>query len=492
MLSEKSDNDNNILRINNNKLIITIKIKLIYQILLMISIFVIGYIYYVSINEWTVFPYNSVAVPLHPLSNNNNNNNIGTAVPCNPASNHNDDDQGGWKGRSPSHVPVPCIAPNCKVLCYNDFTKLTESEMIQLDFELFNSDPPPLTCYRDEDNTKSKPIWFYPITFSIFPENLVDYRCQPIKHLPFATYDPGSGYSYDWGDEEYYFRLYRDSYYAITKKKGGWDCNRHYEIMHSGTMPYFLELENSPSRSVSFLPKKLLIEARDLPGVSNTKEIDFNKFDKNKYYQLLQRLQYHAEKRLTTVAMANYILRTIKPLLNADGLFINTTIKTVLYIGNLETDYIKDMMLNGFYHIFGGNLTSWKGEMFQTDWPTYKPYKPGIAQDVLKPTSFWGIGFSYNFRNYEFKEYFYRDRYIHGDVENVRNRIKNHEFDLIIYGSINRISVFLDDLPGFNYKKSQIIMIDGDDLNEWKLKRYTFAEKGIYFYRELLDDCNKL
>eukprot|EP00754_Rhynchopus_humris_P015468 Rhum_TRINITY_DN14441_c4_g2::Rhum_TRINITY_DN14441_c4_g2_i1::g.89281::m.89281 len=48
-----------------------------------------------------------------------------------------------------------------------------------------------------------------------------------------------AGKSVDAAPNDDYFNEYRHSYYCVTRKKKGWDCLRHYEILATGCVPYF-------------------------------------------------------------------------------------------------------------------------------------------------------------------------------------------------------------------------------------------------------------
>jgi len=52
--------------------------------------------------------------------------------------------------------------------------------------------------------------------------------------------------SYAFADEEEYRDDLARSYYAITMKKGGWDCMRHYEIAANGAVMAFHDLQVKP------------------------------------------------------------------------------------------------------------------------------------------------------------------------------------------------------------------------------------------------------
>jgi hypothetical protein len=61
---------------------------------------------------------------------------------------------------------------------------------------------------------------------------------------------------------------------------------RHYEIMASGTLPWFRDIESSPRTMMSILPKNLIVSGRDMSGVKQeNKSIDFNLFDRMAYYE---------------------------------------------------------------------------------------------------------------------------------------------------------------------------------------------------------------
>jgi hypothetical protein len=51
---------------------------------------------------------------------------------------------------------------------------------------------------------------------------------------------------YAFSDEESYYDDIASAEYAITMKKGGWECMRHYEIAANGTVPCFYQLDQKP------------------------------------------------------------------------------------------------------------------------------------------------------------------------------------------------------------------------------------------------------
>ena len=83
----------------------------------------------------------------------------------------------------------------------------------------------------------------------------------------FARLVPGDVRTYNYSEEVSYLEMYASSLYCITKKKGGWDCLRHYEILLAGCVPYFLDIRNIPGRSMVHFPHHLIQLLMRLPGL---------------------------------------------------------------------------------------------------------------------------------------------------------------------------------------------------------------------------------
>lgn len=121
-----------------------------------------------------------------------------------------------------------------------------------------------------------KPVWF------AFPKNKI-VKEVPEKVRDFARIYPGSNEphwpknsraSHVFTDEESYYQEYRESRFAFTCKKGGWDCMRHLEIMCNGCVPIFTDIEDCPERTCRSLEKILLglvkrMDGLDLPHFSS-------------------------------------------------------------------------------------------------------------------------------------------------------------------------------------------------------------------------------
>jgi hypothetical protein len=92
-----------------------------------------------------------------------------------------------------------------------------------------------------------------PISFSI-PEDLIVTEIPVKSQVMFdhivdkqtARLFPGSSTAPPYASELEYFRALRRSRFAVTRKRAGWDCLRHYEIAASGCVPCFRFLDRKP------------------------------------------------------------------------------------------------------------------------------------------------------------------------------------------------------------------------------------------------------
>ncbi len=165
--------------------------------------------------------------------------------------------------------------------------------------------------FKRELNTIPHPN-IKPIGFS-FPKEKITTIYN--KTQDSATVVPGYLNTYIFENEIDYYFDYQKSYYGITHKKGGWDCMRHYEIIFNNCIPFFTDIEECPKNTLIFLPKDLLIEAKNIPGVNliNDKipsvKIDKTKFDELKYKQLLNEILNYCKNTTTTEQIAQYILK---------------------------------------------------------------------------------------------------------------------------------------------------------------------------------------
>lgn len=277
----------------------------------------------------------------------------------------------------------------------------------------------------------------FSIQFSIPEEKIVS--AIPVKDKDFAFIVPGNLSTYVYEDESDYYRDYQRSYYALTMKKGGWDCLRHYEILAAGCIPYFLHLEECPPNIMALLPKDLILEAMHLDGVSYP-TIDHSKFNLAKYYDILNRLIEHTRKTLTTRKMAEYLLKTA----GYEG------IGKILYLTQeTDPDYLRCVMLIGLKQVLGEMLV----DVPKID-HIYKSY-PRNTKEL------YGKGFSYT-------------RIVDDIPVNrtqIEERIRQKEFDLIIYGSVHRGTPYEHLVKTF-YPPSKIFYLCGEDAHRCQFRHF--------------------
>jgi FkbM family methyltransferase len=332
------------------------------------------------------------------------------------------------------------------------------AEFLQATTELINGpDMSPVHCIMANEN-----LTFYPIQFGVFDQNLR----APIKmpHSSFAESIPGNGYGF--GDELSYYTDYFNSFYAITMKKAGWDCLRHYEILSAGSVPFFLNMKYLPPNTMRFWPRKIVSALMSLPGVDvsfNSSKtsccdsilsatVDFNVFPVERYQRLREILHLYSSKYLTTSALARYMM-TVSANENAKRiLFITdgTDCSHPNQTGYHRTvDYLDVCILHGFKLMFGQNLH-------------VAPHEPSFMYSdfPLQDTKhLYGNGFSYSRRlSPSLKS---QDR----TTEWYAERIGSNYYDFIIYGvSSNEEKPFYK-VVAENYAATpaRILNLNGDD-----------------------------
>ena len=98
-----------------------------------------------------------------------------------------------------------------------------------------------------------------PINFSIPKNKIIKEINRKPKNL-LSPLIPGRLETYIYKDEKSYNQMYQNSVFALTYRKGGWDCFRHYEILMNGCIPFHLEINKCPNKTLEKLPKDLLKE----------------------------------------------------------------------------------------------------------------------------------------------------------------------------------------------------------------------------------------
>jgi hypothetical protein len=145
----------------------------------------------------------------------------------------------------------------------------------------------------------------FPLSYGFPQELMPSHNISKTKQQAFIDPRDRATYIYDTQDE--YYADYRSSLWAITMKKVGWDCLRHYEILGNNCMPYFLDLVKCPLRICTSLPKQQLlhlayvIENYPKDTVQDWQDCDI-------FCQLVDEISSHFVANCTTTAVAKYVI----------------------------------------------------------------------------------------------------------------------------------------------------------------------------------------
>jgi hypothetical protein len=335
-------------------------------------------------------------------------------------------------------------------------------------------------------------------------------ECIPAKFIPFAPQKATGSYSFSSTEEHEYKRSYRMSYYAHTQKKSGYDCLRHYEILASGTVPWFGGLEDASQYTLAHFPKQLLIDLREMvrPFATAERSISSNgddaataffendensensaaAFDQDEYFCKAQELLTYTKQRLATIAVARYVLQTMKFLPtpnNVNTLDDNYLIEerrilnnaNILYLGaHGDTDYVRDLVLHGLKELVEGSNGDSGGKVVDFVKPAHLYMNDSTSIKNWGNEELYGLGFTYS--------RWLRDEGAVTDGSDVLKRLKNKGFDVIIYGSVHRGMPWLKEVMSI-YEKERIAFIDGEDEHGWCEKSMELMDKGYYFMREI-------
>jgi hypothetical protein len=285
----------------------------------------------------------------------------------------------------------------------------------------------------------------YPISFSI-PRELV-VNSVPEKTKVLATCIPGKASTYVFTEESDYYGDYRKSMFALTTKKAGWDCYRHYEILASGCIPVFPDLKNCPSLTMTTFPRDLVSQANEC--IAKNPE---------QYNEWAQRLLEYTKANLTTDCIARNILGMCgKPAEGAKVLFLSESV-------GCRNNYLRCLTLHGFKTLLGSNCHDY-------------PRVDHLYTDFEDTASLWGRGFGCSRLLGAESRDASRDSTIEEDI-------RSRYYDLIVYGNIH-LSMPLRELVDRHYPPSSVALLCGDDIHD-QCPLFQYAPQGYRcFMREI-------
>jgi hypothetical protein len=103
-----------------------------------------------------------------------------------------------------------------------------------------------------------------PVSFKFPSWNLINLTTSWEKDQLLADVIPYFERSYKYVNEVDYYRQYHRSIFGFTRKKGGWDCMRHYEIVSNFCLPFFPDINEKPPFTMHDWPLSLQIRANKL------------------------------------------------------------------------------------------------------------------------------------------------------------------------------------------------------------------------------------
>lgn len=158
------------------------------------------------------------------------------------------------------------------------------------------------TVYFKRELASSAPN-VYPIHFAI-PTCKMNF--DHVKTRDFAICDPRDRSSYIYENEKDYYEGYGEARLAVTTRKAGWDCMRHYEILANGCLPLFPGIKDCPGRTLTSFNKTVCESIlHDYYGRVLPTEI---------YEKYSETMKAHTIAYHTTTALANYVLDVYKTL----------------------------------------------------------------------------------------------------------------------------------------------------------------------------------
>lgn len=287
----------------------------------------------------------------------------------------------------------------------------------------------------------------FPITFSIPEEKII--QVFPKKTKLLSSLIPGILKTYIYNTEKEYYLEYQSSYFAMTTKKAGWDCMRHYEILANGCLPYFPEIEKCPLFTMVMIPKHLFFRSNELYEKMKISIVE----NLREYSELWREMIDYLKEHLTTRKIAGYILERCSHKEANKILFLS---------GCIRPDYLRCLTLHGLKMRIGSNCHDY-------------PKVPHMYRD-FKGGPLYGRGFSYcclldsSRRNDEL------DNSVMVDIQNKR-------YDMVIYGSYHRGMPFYDTVCQY-YPMNKIVLLCGEDLHCCDHSKYVKIGHPV-FVREI-------
>lgn len=275
----------------------------------------------------------------------------------------------------------------------------------------------------------------YCIPDEIFVEEPLDISDKKYVMSPLI---PGnaSNHLFRAGEEKSYYNMYRDSMFAVTKRKGGWDCLRHYEIVANGCIPVFEDLEDCPPDTLSTFPKDLLKGAnRALLPWTNTPA------QQAAYPIYCSQLLKSAKSNCSASATASAFLSQIGA--------SSSSPKILMLVGDAGVNYTRELTWIGVKRLLGVNAV---------EWPALNYLYESFPEERL--STIYGNGFTYSRRLAD------NLRVTMSEAELITS-ITEKRWDFIIYGKVGPDEMHVGSVPNLPFWTSVFKRYSRDEIVFW-------------------------
>jgi hypothetical protein len=278
-------------------------------------------------------------------------------------------------------------------------------------------------------------------------------------------------------EEASYRKMYQESRFALTCKKGGWDALRHYEILANGCIPVFTDLSKCPEDTLTMFPKREMFRALEelLPWTNSAMQ-------QVAYIKHLKILLDYTHQHLTARAASTRMLQRL-----------GNPKSVLLLLGHPGINYSREMTIIGLTQVLGPDKFM--------EYPKHDILYKSCPISVL-PTAY-GYGFSYarELTDCQVQDV-RRGRIIH--------LLANDEFDCVIYGKVGPSEGPSGSLPrlpfweiiapkirdkkltvAFLYGGDHIQSLSGDNADQFYHHLNQHRAYGPCFVRELDKICDR-
>lgn len=301
------------------------------------------------------------------------------------------------------------------------------------------------------------------INYSIPAEKIIDH--VPEKTKWFATVVPGDLSTYIFNEEAEYYKDYQKSVFAHTKKKAGWDCMRHYEILANGCIPIFENINEIPDGTMQTFPKNELKQFyRKIDSLVNAGDPNHSDI-RNFIRYLLDYTRYN----LTTVSETKRFIQLCSEKTEPRVLFISGDAKKCKKVNKpLDTRicYLKVTIFHGLKTLLGKNVEEFPSMDYMYD-------------DFPDDVPLYGKGFSYS----RLLPSHLKNNITHQEM---MTNIKKKKYDVIVYGSLKHGLYGIKDFRKLNLNPKLTVLNGYDEQSEEKYKKIFRHQRNItMFIREL-------